>query len=455
MGLVIPSFAECVNSHDAKALDKRAGMNQHSSIDIKDGDIMDSIRKKEIMDYMADQDVSFVRLAFCDIFGQLKNTSISVSSLEKALDKGIGFNASAIRGFMNVEDSDLLLFPDPSTLTILPWRPVQGKVARFFCTIKHSDGRPFEGDARHFLKQYEKSLLSENIGIQIGSEVEFYLFKQDDEGNPTDIPMDRGSYFDIAPRDKGEDIRREICLTMEQMGIAYEASHHEKGPGQNEVRLQSSMLLEGADALISFKDLVKVIANRMGLFASFLPKPLFNENGSGLTINISLSNGDEAKRRAMIGGILRRIEEITIFLNPVANSYERKGTFEAPSAIDYGYGNKKFLIKVPQANADTFRIKVRSADPSCNPYLAILLLVGAAVEGIRDNVNPDDYCTGKELPDTLIEAVRAAEQSSFVRTLIPDHLFERFLQAKREDWQTSSLSGDPQHKAKSMEFSVT
>lgn len=415
---------------------------------------MDNFTREEVMNYMREQDVSFVRLAFCDIFGQLKNTSISVSALEKALDKGIGFNASAIRGFMNVEDSDLLLFPDPNTLTILPWRPVQGRVARFFCNIKHSDGRPFEGDARAILKQYEKKLVTEGYGLQVSSEIEFYLFKQDDEGNPTDIPMDKASYFDIAPRDKGENIRREICLTMEQMGIGFEASHHEKGPGQNEIRLQNSMMLDAADHLISFKDLVKVIANRMGLFASFLPKPLFNENGSGLTFNLSMSDGNEQTKREMIGGILRRIEEITIFLNPVANSYERKGTFEAPSVIDYGYGNKKFLIKIHQSS-DNIRIKVRSADPSCNPYLAILLLAGAAMEGIKDHVNPDDYNSGKELPDTLIEAVRAAEESDFVKTMIPAHLFERFLQAKREDWETSSLSGDPQHKAKSMEFSVT
>lgn len=419
---------------------------------------MDSFTREEIMNYMKEQDVSFVRLAFCDIFGQLKNTSISVSSLEKALDRGVGFNASAIRGFMNVEDSDLLLFPDPSTLTILPWRPIQGKVARFFCTIRHSDGRPFEGDARYILKQYEKQLHRSGYNVQVGSEIEFYLFHQDDEGNPTDIPMDNASYFDIAPMDKGENIRRDICLTMEQMGISYEASHHEKGPGQNEVRLNSSMLLDAADHVISFKDLVKINANRMGLFASFLPKPLFKENGSGLTINISVQGKDgedpDTVQRCMIGGILRRIREITIFLNPVANSYDRMGTFGAPSKADYGYGNKGFLVKVPVANNENHRIKVRSADPSCNPYLAYLLLIGAAMEGIRDNVDPDLF-NGLELPDTLIDAVRMAENSDFVRTMIPEHLLEHFLQAKRDDWLTSSLSGDPQHKAKSMEFSVT
>ncbi len=192
---------------------------------------MDKSTIKKTMDYMREQDVRFVRLAFCDIFGQLKNVSISISAIEKVLEKGVGFNASAIRGFMNVQDSDLVLFPDPTTLKILPWRPDNGRVARFFCSIRHANGRPFEGDARQILKDYEKSLEDEGYSFNISSECEFYLFKLDQEGNPTDIPMDRASYFEVAPIDKGENIRREICLTMEQMGLSYEASHHEKGPG--------------------------------------------------------------------------------------------------------------------------------------------------------------------------------------------------------------------------------
>jgi len=408
------------------------------------------------MDYMREQDVRFVRLAFCDIFGQLKNVSISISAIEKVLEKGVGFNASAIRGFMNVQDSDLVLFPDPSTLKILPWRPDNGRVARFFCSIRHANGRPFEGDARQILKNYEKSLEEEGYSFNISSECEFYLFKLDQEGNPSDIPMDRASYFEVAPIDKGENIRREICLTMEQMGLSYEASHHEKGPGQNEIRFISSKMLESADNIITFKDIVKVVSNRMGLFASFLPKPLFNESGSGLTFNLSIdgpkAEDKEKLTRYMVGGILRRIEEMTIFLNPTANSYERLGDSDVPALVNFDYGNQKVLIK---ANPNLGRVKVRSADPACNPYLASLLLCGAAMEGIRDKAEPEQYNTGKELPDTMIGAVKLAKKSEFIKTLISETLFDRFLQAKSEDWKESSLSGDPMLKAKNMEFPVT
>ena len=417
---------------------------------------MDSKTRDRIMAFIEEQDVRFVKLAFCDIFGQLKNISISAKSLPKAMERGVGLNAAFIRGFLNIDDSDLLLFPDPDTMTILPWRPADGKVARFFCEIRQSDGSLFDGDVRSILKTYERSLIKANIDLHARTEIEFYLFKKDADGNPTDIPMDRASYFEAAPIDKGENIRREICLNMEQMGITYVASHHEKGPGQNEIRFSPAPLLDAADHLVTFKDIVKITADRMGLFASFLPKPLFNENGSGLAISLSLDKAKAAERgalaRQMTGGILRRIEEITLFLNPIANSYERIGTFEAPFAVNYGLGNGNYLIKT---HPEAARVKVRSTDPSCNPYLACLLLAGAAMEGVRDKVNPDDYCTGSELPDTLNDAIKRAEKSEFVTTMIPQVLFEKFLQAKRDDWLESSLSGDPMLKAKNMEFPVT
>ncbi len=411
---------------------------------------------KGIVDELRNQNVRFVRLAFCDIFGQLKNISIGLSSLERAMEKGVGLNAASIRGFLNIEDSDILLFPDPQSMTILPWRPDDGKVARFYCSIRHQDGRPFEGDVRTMLKDYEKSLKDAGTDLHARTECEFYLFKRDAEGNPTDIPMDRASYLEASPIDRGEDIRREICIAMEQMGITYIASHHEKGPGQNEIRFSPAPLLDAADHLVTFKDIVKNTADRMGLFASFLPKPLFGENGSGLAISLSMegATADDRKNLAMqmAGGVLRRIEEIMIFLNPIANSYERIGTFDAPSVVNYSRGNESSLIK---AHPEAARIKLRSADPSCNPYLACLLLAGAAMEGIREKVNPDDFNTGRQLPDTMNDAIKSAQDSKFVRTMIPDTLFEKFLQAKRDDWLESSLSGDPMLKAKNMEFPVT
>lgn len=411
---------------------------------------------KGIVDELRNQNVRFVRLAFCDIFGQLKNISIGLSSLERAMEKGVGLNAASIRGFLNIEDSDILLFPDPQSMTILPWRPDDGKVARFYCSIRHQDGRPFEGDVRTMLKDYEKSLEDAGTDLHARTECEFYLFKRDADGNPTDIPMDRASYLEASPIDRGEDIRREICIAMEQMGITYIASHHEKGPGQNEIRFSPAPLLDAADHLVTFKDIVKNTADRMGLFASFLPKPLFGENGSGLAISLSVEGAKAGDRKnlamQMAGGVLRRIEEMMIFLNPIANSYERIGTFDAPSIVNYSRGNESSLIK---AHPEAARIKLRSADPSCNPYLACLLLAGAAMEGIRDKVNPDEYNTGRELPDTMNDAIKSAQDSKFVRTMIPDTLFEKFLQAKRDDWLESSLSGDPMLKAKNMEFPVT
>ena len=411
---------------------------------------------KGIVDELRNQNVRFVRLAFCDIFGQLKNISIGLSSLERAMEKGVGLNAASIRGFLNIEDSDILLFPDPQSMTILPWRPDDGKVARFYCSIRHQDGRPFEGDVRTMIKDYEKSLEDAGTDLHARTECEFYLFKRDADGNPTDIPMDRASYLEASPIDRGEDIRREICIAMEQMGITYIASHHEKGPGQNEIRFSPAPLLDAADHLVTFKDIVKNTADRMGLFASFLPKPLFGENGSGLAISLSVEGAKAGDRKnlamQMAGGVLRRIEEMMIFLNPIANSYERIGTFDAPSIVNYSRGNESSLIK---AHPEAARIKLRSADPSCNPYLACLLLAGAAMEGIRDKVNPDEYNTGRELPDTMNDAIKSAQDSKFVRTMIPDTLFEKFLQAKRDDWLESSLSGDPMLKAKNMEFPVT
>ncbi|MBR6084910.1 MAG: glutamine synthetase [Spirochaetales bacterium] len=417
---------------------------------------MDRKANERALTFIEEQDVKFVKLAFCDIFGQLKNISISASSLAKAMEKGVGLNAASVRGFLNIDDSDLLLFPDPDSVTILPWRPADGRVARFFCEIRHSDGSPFEGDVRTMLKNYEQSLTDSKINLQARTECEFYLFRKDADGNPTDIPMDRASYFDAAPIDKGEDIRREICQTMEKMGMTYVASHHEKGPGQNEIRFSPASLLDAADHLVVFKDIVKIVADRMGLFASFLPKPLFKENGSGLAISLAADGVRDPERSRtalqMTAGILRRIEEITLFLNPIANSYERIGSFEAPSAINYGLGNGNLLIKT---HPEAARVKVRSADPSCNPYLACLLLAGAAVEGINENLNPDDFNTGKQLPDTMNDAIKSAQDSAFAKTMIPQILFDRFLQAKRDDWEESSVSGDPMLKAKNMEFPVT
>ncbi len=413
----------------------------------------------EVIRYASEQDVSFVRLAFCDIFGQLKNISVSLPTLERAFEEGVRFNASQIRGFLNVEDSDLLLFPDPSTMTFLPWRPSQGRVVRFYCDIRHPDGRPFVGDTRYMLKKVEKELFARNYEVYLGSKLEFYLFRTDEEGNPTYKPMDRASYFDIAPLDRGENIRRDICLTLEEMGLKFESSHHEKGPGQNEVVFRHSLLLDATDNIITFKSMVKALADRSGLYASFLPKPLFDESGSGCHLNISVTrdgDGMPEYRDSIVAGILKHIREMTVFLNPIVNSYERLGAYQAPGNITYGTGNRNLLIRVPMIkNGQSNRIELRSPDNAANPYIAATLLTRAALDGIENNLKCDDYAEGGRLPQSLPEAIEAAEDSEFVKSVLPEHLVNCFLDAKRQDWDVISLSDNPRKTAREMEFLLT
>ena len=422
-------------------------------------DAMNGYSKKDVLSYVREKNVRFVRLSFCDIFGQLKNVSISASELERAFDEGIRFDASAIRGCLNLEDSDLFLFPDPDTLAVLPWRPTEhGRVIRLFCSIKHPDMSPFEGDARYLLKNLESDLVKDGLQMLAGTECEFYLFSLDDNGNPTLNPMDRAGYLDVAPMDKGENLRREISLMLEEMGIYIETSHHEKGPGQNEVAFRPSTLLCAADDIITFKSALKMLAYRSGLFASFLPKPLFEESGSGFHISLSCHRDEksfDAIKENMTAGILRRISEITVFLNPVANSYDRLGSFEAPGSVSWGTGNRGLLIRIPETqNESAKRIEVRSADPSCNPYLALLLLVSAAREGIETNARLEDIVERK-LPENLKEAIDEASGSDFIKGILPSHLVECFLNAKRTDWKTASDSGYPKVTARDMEFQVT
>lgn len=389
------------------------------------------------MQFVQEQDVRFVKLSFCDIFGDLKNISISSKELARAFESGISFDASAIRGFLNIEESDLFLFPDASTLSVLPWRPSQGRVIRLYCGIRRPDGSAFEGDARTLLKDAMDKTALDGYRLTFGPECEFYLFKRDQEGNPTQEPLDRGSYFDVAPFDKGENIRREICLTLEQMGFYTERSHHESGPGQNEVDFKYGTPLEAADNMVTFKNVVRTLSERAGLFASFLPKPLKGESGSGLHVNIALEERNDELQNNMIAGILEHIDEITLFTNPMVNSYERLGAFEAPQHIGWGHANRSLLVRIPQASGTYRRLEVRSPDPSCNPYLCFTLLIEAAMEGIKEKREPlpEQSYSDKNLPADLSEAIDAAAQSPFVAHCLPPRLLTYFLEAKRADWQ--------------------
>ncbi|MDT4762693.1 glutamine synthetase family protein [Sphaerochaeta sp. PS] len=423
--------------------------------------------QKEVLQFIKEQDVRFVRLVFCDIFGHIKNLSISEDELDRAFATGISFDASAVKGFLQVDESDLLLFPDPSTLAILPWRPAQGRVVRFFCSIRRPDGTPFEGDGRSLLEAKVREAELSLFKFGVGPECEFYLFKMGDDGLPTYRPLDNGTYLDVAPLDKGENVRREICLTLQQMGFHTERSHHESGPGQNEIDFKYSPALEAADNFITFKSVVKTIADRSGLFASFLPKPLAHESGSGLHINLSLScDGEQQTQRleeAMTEGILRRIKEITLFLNPLANSYERLGACEAPRHVGWGRANRSLLIRIPQTSGEYRRIEVRSPDPACNPYLAITLLISAALEGVKDNLKAsEEYLgdayqklSGEMLPSSLGEAIDLAQKSEFVRSVIPERLLTFFLEAKMADWKRYESSIDKMQESRAPFFLTT
>lgn len=406
--------------------------------------------EKEVLQYVEQNDVKFIKLTFIDIFGNAKNISIMPDELPRAFSHGIPFDASEVKGFMKTFETDLFLVPDPSTLAVLPWRPQHGRVVRFYCSIVYPDGKPFEGDSRFLLKQTVEALQKEGISCKIGTECEFYLFELDEKGNPSLTPHDNAGYCDTAPLDKGENVRRDICLTLEEMGIKPESSHHEAGPGQHEIDFKCSETLIAADNLSTFKMVVKTIAAKNGLHASFHPKPLYSDNaahdtksGSGLHINFSLhkdgknileqKDGSDSLNPAaasFIAGILNRIKDITVFLNPIEDSYKRLGSFEAPGYISWSKQNRSQLIRIPSSHGDNYRFELRSPDPMCNQYIALSLLLKAGLEGIRGKKNLSKPCnidfsidkpdeSIEKLPQTLSEAKALAAASIFVTQELP------------------------------------
>ena len=418
----------------------------------------------EVLEFVKENDVKFIRLGFCDPLGFQKNISVMPEELKSAFENGIPFDASAIKGFNDVSNSDLLLFPDPATLTVLPWRPTPGRVVRFYCDIKNPDGSIFKHDSRYLLKRVIKRCEDMGYVCKIGAECEFYLFKTDENGDPTDITLDKGGYLDISPLDKGENIRREICLCLKEMDIKPETSHRERGPGQNEIDFKFSDALICADNLLTFKSVVKAIASRNGLFASFMPKPILNAAGSGLHVNLSLSkngfnifktgSGEYSKiSESFIAGILEKIPEITLFLNPIANSYERFGDFEAPKYVSWSHQNRSQLIRIPAAFGEKIRMELRSPDPALNPYLAFALITAAGLEGIEKNsplsaaVNSNLYSIDENitksltlLPNTLDKAISLAENSKFIKSVLGEELLLKYLTIKKAEATAFSAS---------------
>ena len=404
---------------------------------------MDSTTQ-EVITFIEENDVKFIRLAFCDVLGRQKNISVMPSQITRVFEDGISFDAAAVLGFKGIAESDLFLFPDATTLDILPWRPQVGRVIRFFCDIRYGDGTPFENDTRSLLKNKLYVIKEKGMRVMTGMECEFYLFSLDEKGQPTLRPMDQGAYLDIAPKDKGEDIRREICLTLEEMGIMPESSHHEQGPGQNEIDFHFDDALISCDHYMTFKWAVETIADSNDLYASFMPKPLKDKSGSGLHINLSLAKNNRnifAKEQPelfhqFIAGILAHIREITLFLNPDRNSYERLGEYEAPMYISWSHRNRSALIRIPDASPAYMRCEVRSPDNLCNPYLAVYLLLCAGMEGIekqlvlQEESHGDLNAKGSEFPTiplSLEEALDCAKESSFLKKHLPESLLEFYL----------------------------
>jgi glutamine synthetase len=393
---------------------------------------------EDVQNFVDEENIRFLKLAFVDAFGVQKNIAVMPEELPRAFRDGISFDASAVAGFDDSVRSDLFLRPDPDTLMIVPWRPIEGKVARMFCDVTYPDGTLVEKDSRYILKKAVLAAAKQGFFVNFGAEVEFYLFKRAEDGSPTRVPQDCASYMDAAPDDQGENIRRDICYSLIDMGIRPEASHHEEGPGQNEVDFRYSDPLTAADNTSTFKWIVKSIAMGAGVCADFSPKPLLGEPGNGMHINMSVESEDGRDvTMNFMAGIMQHIREITLFLNPRRESYDRLGDMKAPRYVSWSEQNRSQLIRIPAVRGTMPRIELRSPDPCANPYLAYALLIYAGLDGINNGLTPPDpinlnlYTAGPEitgtigkLPVKLSEAAGLARDSEFVREHLPEHIID-------------------------------
>lgn len=387
------------------------------------------LTQKEVMEYVEEENVKFIRLAFFDVKGHQKNISIQPSELLRAFSTGISFDASSIEGFNDEAHSDLFLVPEPRTLSILPWRSFDGSVVRMYCDIYNPDGTLYKNDTRYLLKQALEQAKKAQIEIRCGNEYEFYLFQLDEKGKATKTPLDQAGYMDIAPFDQGEDVRRQICHYMMEMGMEPEASHHEQGPGQNEIDFRYNNPLLAAEDGATLRWVIKTVAQANGLVANFMPKPLKEEAGNGFHINMSTnSHMDE-----FMAGILNHIKEITLFLNPTENSYDRLGEDKAPKYVSWGYNNRSTLIRIPAGNK---RLELRSPDCLANTFLAYTLLIYAGLDGIEKHMTcmePTSLNLFKEtgefdvLPQSLKEAKKLAKNSDFVKRYVPENILKAYL----------------------------
>ena len=424
-----------------------------------------SYSKEDIIRMVKEEDVEFIRLQFTDIFGQLKNVAITASQIEKAVNDQIMFDGSSIEGFVRIDESDQYLYPDLDSFAIFPWRPSHGRVARLICDVHDPDGKPFVGDPRHVLKRALKR--AEEMGFDafnVGPEAEFFLFQTDDEGKPTTRTNDEAGYFDLGPLDHGEGTRREICMALEQMGFEIEASHHEVAQGQHEIDFKYADALRTADNIMTFKLAVKTLAQKNGLHATFMPKPIFGINGSGMHTNMSLFQGgknafydpDDPKglskeAYSFIAGLLAHVKGMAAVTNPLVNSYKRLVPgYEAPRYLAWSASNRSALIRIPAARGQSTRVELRSPDPACNPYLELALCLAAGLDGIEKGLTPPPEVTENifdmnaadrkvhgidSLPDSLEEAIHALEADPLVLDTLGEHVAANYIEGKRKEWE--------------------
>lgn len=424
---------------------------------------MSKYTKQDIMRLVEEEDIEFIRLQFTDMFGTLKNVAITASQLEKALDNKCMFDGSSIEGFVRIDESDMYLYPDLNTFEIFPWRPQHGKVARMICDVYRPNGTPFEGDPRYILKKVLKEAADMGYTFNVGPECEFFLFHTDDEGRPTTISHEKAGYFDISPLDLGENARRDIILTLEDMGFEIEASHHEVAPAQHEIDFKYTNALKAADNMMTFKLVVKTIAKRHGLFASFMPKPVYGVCGSGLHINMSLckdgvnifndhsaENGVSKEAYQFIAGLMKHMKGMTLVANPIVNSYKRLiPGYEAPVHITWSEGNRSPLIRIPSTRGTNMRIELRSPDPAANPYLLLASCLAAGLDGIRNELSIPESVEGniyemskneleergiEAIPSNLSKACHYFEDDEFMKQVLGEHVHAKYLDAKRKEW---------------------
>ena len=424
---------------------------------------MSRYTKEDIFRIVEEEDVEFIRLQFTDIFGTLKNVAITSSQLEKALNNKCMFDGSSIEGFVRIEESDMYLYPDLDTFTIFPWRPQQGKVARIICDIYCADKTPFTGDSRYILKRQIEEAKKLGYTFIVVPECEFFLFHQDENGQPTTLSHEKAGYFDLGPVDLGENARRDMVLTLEDMGYEIEASHHEVAPAQHEIDFKYDEALQTADNIMTFKLAVKTIAKRHGLFASFMPKPKYGINGSGMHINMSLSKdghnifhdpdgkmGLSKEAYYFIGGIMKHMKGVTPIMNPLVNSYKRLVPgYEAPCYIAWSATNRSPLIRIPASRGEETRVELRSPDPAANPYLALAVCLAAGIDGIRNKIEPPEevpenvYELKEEekasrgiesLPADLHAAICELQKDAFIKEVLGEHISSKLIEAKEAEW---------------------